>query len=501
MAEEEAAAPVVKSESTSRLINEYEAQMVDVRNRAKVWSKHLEDYNQLKETLKTISDRVVHSATMIPMGKKAYMEGTLVHTNEIMVLLGDNWFAERSAKQAGELCQRRIDKCTEMLEKLDQELTLIESWNTEASNLSEEQQQEVDIREPFDEEAEKEWAKEHRRKMKDFRATAKQTETSVDDDALFRRLDELEIEEELDEHLKKEAERKDDAKVVEKEENGSSSSSSSSEDWSESPPLSDEEEQDPDDAVIDAAIEAAEEEARKAANESRYNTVPDRTNVRRVSRFSVSEIISEREVLDLPVAAADSSSSSFADDARRDHMAQLKPRPRRVSFGSISERLFLTDDEKQRHDSSQDVDVPTIYFSHQVSDRPVEIVDRSDAKVPQDPSDLVRLYGSGSPTKLKSILKPSGSSHSLSSFEEESSSSSIGRFAVSPTKPVPPSLEAVTSGGGRFKVSPSKIPDPLAHPVKETVVESVVKAEEQQEAPASSEPRKQSRFKLSRVQL
>ena len=61
------------------------------------------------------------------------MEGSLVHTNEIMVLLGDNWFAERSAKQAAEVAQRRIDKCTEMLEGLDKELALIEGWRNQAA--------------------------------------------------------------------------------------------------------------------------------------------------------------------------------------------------------------------------------------------------------------------------------------------------------------------------------------------------------------------------------
>lgn len=38
------------------------------------------------------------------------MPGQLVHTNEILVLLGDNWFAERSAKQASNIVKRRI-KC------------------------------------------------------------------------------------------------------------------------------------------------------------------------------------------------------------------------------------------------------------------------------------------------------------------------------------------------------------------------------------------------------
>ena len=39
------------------------------------------------------------------------MPGRLIHTNEIMVLLGDNWFTERSASQALEMVERR-KKCT-----------------------------------------------------------------------------------------------------------------------------------------------------------------------------------------------------------------------------------------------------------------------------------------------------------------------------------------------------------------------------------------------------
>ena len=35
------------------------------------------------------------------------MPGEIIHTNEVMVLLGDNWFAERSAKQACEIIERR----------------------------------------------------------------------------------------------------------------------------------------------------------------------------------------------------------------------------------------------------------------------------------------------------------------------------------------------------------------------------------------------------------
>ena len=97
----------------------------ETRKRGKVWSKHKQDYTKLKSVLSTLNDKTSHR-TMVPLGSKAYMEGTLVHTNEIMVLLGDNWFAERSTSQASEICDRRISRCDEMMSKLNDELKLIQ---------------------------------------------------------------------------------------------------------------------------------------------------------------------------------------------------------------------------------------------------------------------------------------------------------------------------------------------------------------------------------------
>lgn len=56
-------------------------------------------FRLLSQRLSTLSDKVSHQV-IIPFTKKAFMPGRLVHTNEVMVLLGDNWFVERSAKQA-----------------------------------------------------------------------------------------------------------------------------------------------------------------------------------------------------------------------------------------------------------------------------------------------------------------------------------------------------------------------------------------------------------------
>ena len=56
------------------------------------------------------------------------MPGKLIHTNEILVLLGDSWFVEKSAKQAVELIDRRIVGIDENIEKsLKDKNTLIDA--------------------------------------------------------------------------------------------------------------------------------------------------------------------------------------------------------------------------------------------------------------------------------------------------------------------------------------------------------------------------------------
>lgn len=46
----------------------------------------------------------------VPFGPLAFMPGKLVHTNEVTALLGDNWFAKCSAKQAQKIVTHRM-KC------------------------------------------------------------------------------------------------------------------------------------------------------------------------------------------------------------------------------------------------------------------------------------------------------------------------------------------------------------------------------------------------------
>ena len=46
---------------------------------------------------------MVTASGKVPVGPLAFFPGKLVKTNELLVLLGENWFVERSAAQAVDL--------------------------------------------------------------------------------------------------------------------------------------------------------------------------------------------------------------------------------------------------------------------------------------------------------------------------------------------------------------------------------------------------------------
>ncbi|RHZ47267.1 hypothetical protein Glove_586g37 [Diversispora epigaea] len=84
-----------------------------------IWKKYESDYNGLKEVLENL-DQETEYKVMVPIGNLAFMPGKLIHTNEILAMLGENWFAERSAKQSIGIVERR----TEMVRKTIKDLEI-----------------------------------------------------------------------------------------------------------------------------------------------------------------------------------------------------------------------------------------------------------------------------------------------------------------------------------------------------------------------------------------
>lgn len=78
-------------------------------------------YQTLKGALEELPSRTSYAAT-VPFGKRAFIPGRMVHTNEVMVLIGANYFVERSATQAMGIASRRIDLFDEKIGALQKQM-------------------------------------------------------------------------------------------------------------------------------------------------------------------------------------------------------------------------------------------------------------------------------------------------------------------------------------------------------------------------------------------
>lgn len=87
----------------------------------------LREYTALKDTLQVLTERSRRRVLAPVAGGLAYFPAELNATNTILVLLGDSWFAERSAVQASEIAGRRIDFLRREAEVLQQEETSLRS--------------------------------------------------------------------------------------------------------------------------------------------------------------------------------------------------------------------------------------------------------------------------------------------------------------------------------------------------------------------------------------
>jgi prefoldin alpha subunit len=99
--EDQHAALLRMLEATARQRSERRAELEKLQRAA-------DDYESLEHTLRELPARVEHSV-LVPFGKLAFFPGKLRHTNEVMVLLGDNYFALRSAEQAAAIAARRAE--------------------------------------------------------------------------------------------------------------------------------------------------------------------------------------------------------------------------------------------------------------------------------------------------------------------------------------------------------------------------------------------------------
>ncbi|KAK3927114.1 Unconventional prefoldin RPB5 interactor-like protein [Frankliniella fusca] len=202
------------------------------------WTRWKEDHEAVKTALSSLPDKLSHEV-VIPFGSKALVKAKLVHTNEILTSIGGSYFVKQSAKQGIDLCNRRISDSEEMLKKLEGERSLLSNRQT-LPKLEEAFPNEdtKEIIEEYNEETEAEWRRQHRKKeaeyrkqLADLREKHRENPSIQTEEDIFRRLDELELEEELNDELERlHAEYEADYENNDEEDDGESSEGEETED-------------------------------------------------------------------------------------------------------------------------------------------------------------------------------------------------------------------------------------------------------------------------------
>jgi len=169
-------------------------------------NKYIADYEAVKLSLMSLSEKCKHPV-MVPFGSVAFMSGSLVHTNDVLVLLGDNWFVEQSAKQTVDILGRRIEVLQTQVDKLQTRMQQIKTELSYAKDFAEESSDTVEIVEPYDEQVEQDWRTQHEASVRKCRKEMKesnkesdvQSEARTEYEQIWHRLEQLEQEEEAEE--------------------------------------------------------------------------------------------------------------------------------------------------------------------------------------------------------------------------------------------------------------------------------------------------------------
>lgn len=140
---------LLNTQEVSRLQEEQNKVVSGCQEKIQHWKKVEKDYDALQERLGTLPDKLSYDI-MVPFGPLAFMPGRLIQTNEVTVLLGDNWFAKCSAKQAMGLVDHRKQHVREALGEFQQVMKNFESrveFTKDLQRMSNDSSNFFDIRE------------------------------------------------------------------------------------------------------------------------------------------------------------------------------------------------------------------------------------------------------------------------------------------------------------------------------------------------------------------
>lgn len=164
-----------------------------------LFRKYIRDYEALDERLSTLADKTRHDILVPIAGSKvAFMPGYIHHTNEVLILIGENYFVEKSTKEAREYVARRIADCKEKVDDLQSQQRMLENWlGATADMKAHEEQKElgdiVEINETCTEEEFEKWNEEHKGKVQEHRQEMLRHIDNIDIDKILEKYEDDDV--------------------------------------------------------------------------------------------------------------------------------------------------------------------------------------------------------------------------------------------------------------------------------------------------------------------
>ncbi|XP_007022868.2 PREDICTED: RNA polymerase II subunit 5-mediating protein homolog isoform X1 [Theobroma cacao] len=141
------------TEEAQKAAKRVEETLLEKQNEMNQLRGFIADNTSLINLVQKLPDELHHDI-MVPFGKAAFLPGRLIHTNEFLVLLGESYYAERTAKQAAEILKRRgksleskVDSLKAVMQDLKAEASFFDSTASEAAEGL------VEIREEYEDES------------------------------------------------------------------------------------------------------------------------------------------------------------------------------------------------------------------------------------------------------------------------------------------------------------------------------------------------------------
>ncbi|KAJ1611291.1 prefoldin like molecular chaperone [Cryptosporidium canis] len=85
----------------------------------------ISEFEQVSQVLNRLPNKVQHEI-MVPLGPLAFSPGHIVNTNKVLMLLGSDIYAERTALESRKTINRRLSQARDCLETMNKNLSKIE---------------------------------------------------------------------------------------------------------------------------------------------------------------------------------------------------------------------------------------------------------------------------------------------------------------------------------------------------------------------------------------